>query len=849
MEKNLINGTKLKDLLSIKGENRNIQIYKKKFMKSMSPYCFYLLSILMAYIGVGCSFVSCSSFLDKDRHNPYLCTNGNTMLRISEDESDALLYLERNEDSGLISITQLNNLSLKTSNGWESLGKLTFCEYAENKWSYKSKLSGSGNTIRFEINRVDSNGFNIVAKGLEQHGIIAVKGNWRLNPIEQIYGFGETWNGHLGQRGQRLTLWNKGGTPDECAYMPYWVSTRNYGLFLRYGGLVRVDIGRLDTEKIAFEVEGPSFDLTLFSAENIAGSVKTFAKITGLPNVPPRWSFKPWFWLMSTPDNPRGSIRDLKAHHTIDMVKRLKKMDIPVGVTWFEPPWQTNRTSFIADNKFSNDLKKDIETLNTLDVRTLAWTVPYTTKGAKNWEEAINKGYLVRKPETEKPLINEIVHITASGELEGTYYNSIDFYNPKAFSWWQDQIGKALNLEFQGFKLDAGQDIPEDAVLHDQLKGKDIHNSYARLYNQVFWETLNKRIPNDFLTVSRAAWIGSAPFTVFKWPGDLSADFGNNGLSSSLYSSLSLALSGFPFVSTDIGGFENRPPNERVFIRWTQFGSMLPGMQTLNMPWWFSEGTQRHFRHLAWLHTSLTPYWMSLAKQAAQDGTPLCRPLVWDYQDEQESWYVDDQFTVGPFLLVAPIINGDFGRNVYLPKGRWIDFWDQDQVTEGPIIHKWHKGWDDSALHKFPLYLKEGSIIPLELTNNVTDLGWLSLDGYTTLAIWPQQEGRSSFDLNDQEKIYIETEKIDNQFTIALEGVWEKILFRIQIQKKQKPTLLVLDGKPIEKAISLTALKSSMSPIWFFQETTNILWLHLGSNQHGNHIKFEMKDHKKPVDD
>ncbi len=49
--------------------------------------------------------------------------------------------------------------------------------------------------------------------------------------VEEIYGFGETWNKHLAQRGRALEIWDEAGTPDQCAWMPYFVSTNNYVFF------------------------------------------------------------------------------------------------------------------------------------------------------------------------------------------------------------------------------------------------------------------------------------------------------------------------------------------------------------------------------------------------------------------------------------------------------------------------------------------------------------------------------------------------------------------------------------------------------------------------------------------
>ncbi|HYD83769.1 MAG TPA: TIM-barrel domain-containing protein, partial [Opitutus sp.] len=450
---------------------------------------------------------------------------------------------------------------------------------------------------------------------------------------------------------------------------------------------------------------------------------------------------------MADPGQPGAKIDTLKGEHFVQMVEKLQALSIPVGVTWFEPPWQDARNSFVPNPAFSADLRGLVRQLEERGVRTLAWTVPYTTAEASNWKEAVGRGYLVRKPGTT--VDGAKVKVTASGELEGRYYNMIDLFNPEAFAWWRAQIERSLETGIRGYKLDAGQDLPADALLHGGRRGADVHNSYAAEYSRVFFEALQKKYGDDFLMVPRAAWMGSSAFTNFKWPGDLSGSYANNGLPSSVYSSLSLAFSGFPFVSTDIGGFEDQPAPEHVWLRWAQFGAMLPGMQTLHMRWWYSEESLAHFRFLTWLHTDMTPLWMSLAHEAAATAAPICRPLVWSDQADVETWRVDDQFTVGESLLVAPLLNNNYDRAVYLPEGRWYDFWDNRETFVGPAHVTWFKGW--FVKDKFPLYIKEGAIIPLEVINEFSGFGWPESSGFVTLAMWPRVRGVSEFTLQDTE--------------------------------------------------------------------------------------------------
>lgn len=730
---------------------------------------------------------------------------------------------------------------------WIALAKITATETTARQAAHLKAELANGQPATVDISAAGPDGFRVIIRvarasgtsaapiaGVGSDAVTAVRGATRLAMVEEVYGFGEMWNGHVAQRGQSFDLWDHGGTPDECAYMPYYVSTRNYAFFLNYGGRVHIDAGQRRADVLTYEGPARELDVTLVAGTSIASTVQNFLTIVGLPQRPPRWSFKPWFWLMGDPNRPGARIETLKDHHFIEMVNKLHAMDIPIGVTWFEPPWQTARTTFVPNPQFSHDLPGLVRELSDLGVRALAWTVPYTTNTASNWKEAMNRGFLARKPNAKAS--SGTVTITASGELGGSYYNSVDFYNPEAVSWWQQQIERSLSTGIRGFKLDAGQDLEPDARLYGDRLGADVHNAYALEYNRAFFEVLKQNLGDDFLMIPRAAWVGSSAYTNFKWPGDLAGTFGSNGLPSSVYSSLSLAFCGLPFVSTDIGGFDDQPAEERPWLRWAQFGAMLPGMQTLHMPWWYSERAQKHFRYLTWLHTDLTPTWMSLAHEAAATGAPVCRPLVWSFQDDLDTWRVDDEFTVGDSLLVAPFLNSNFERMVYLPAGVWHDFWNDAETVVGPKHFNWQKGW--SAVDKFPLYIREGAILPLEVSNEHSGFGWAESSGYVTLAIWPKRSGRSEFVLHDTEgPVSIFAAQNERTVQIGWGATKRNHLLRVHLEKA--PKAVASSGAELSQFTSLKAFRGGGEG-WFFEQRTKKLWVRKNNQGAAGEIRVEL---------
>jgi alpha-D-xyloside xylohydrolase len=768
--------------------------------------------------------ISLNVFL-RETPGEYIFINQKTQLVIRKEIWNLRLIGE----DGIVRFIEGKAPAFLINDKWVTLSRTERLVSRDEKRAILQVSLSNGTKASAEVESLSNFGFKIIIKP-EKNEASALRGIIALNPVEEVYGFGEMWNGHVAQRGQSFDIWDKAGTPDECSYMPYFVSTNNYAFFLNYGGMVSFDVGQSNANELVYQAPAPFFDITLVSGNSIASSVQNFLTIAGMPAKPPRWAFEPWFWLMSDPDKPGESINTLRGEHFIVMLDKLKELDIPIGVTWLEPPWQDARTSFIPNTEFCPDLKGLIKRISDRGVKTLAWTVPYTTNTSSNWKEAVAKGYLVRKPESKKG--DEKFTITASGELEGNFYTYIDFFNPEAARWWQEQVEKSLDLGLRGYKLDAAQDLQEDALLYGGRRGSDVHNSYALEYNRVYYNAFKNRLGDDFLMIPRATWVGSSSFTNFKWPGDLSGSFANNGLPSTVYSSLSLAFSGIPFVSTDIGGFSDKPAPENAWIRWAQFGAFLPGMQTLHMPWWYSGEATAHFRYLAWLHNDLIPLWMSLASEAHQNGSPVIRPLVWSFQDDIKCWRVDDEFTVGQSILVAPIINPETNRSVYLPAGIWYDFWDDNQTYKGPLRFNWSKSGSQGR-YRFPVFIKGGSIIPMEISNNVTGFGSSASKGYLTIAVWPEKNKSSEFLLNDREESVLFNSDWEKEDMISVS--WGKTVrnYIFRIHSTNKPLKVVArSGKILRLYDDFISFNSDKGDGWFYESTKKKLWIRLNnSNQ------------------
>jgi alpha-D-xyloside xylohydrolase len=187
-------------------------------------------------------------------------------------------------------------------------------------------------------------------------------------------------------------------------------------------------------------------------------------------------------------------------------------------------------------------------------------------------------------------------------------------------------------------------------------------------------------------------------------------------MAGALRAGLSLSLSGIPFWSHDIGGFWNPPdptqqPDTTLYIRWAQWGLLSSHARFHGHrgrePWWYGDEAVEIVRRFALLRSRLLPYLWTCANEAVETAAPVVRPLLLAYPDDPTTHHLDSQYLLGPWLLVAPVFDPRGRVRVYLPEGRWHDFW-SGEVLDGPR-------WLDITvpLDRLPVYVRDDSLLPM----------------------------------------------------------------------------------------------------------------------------------------
>ncbi|MDX6582392.1 MAG: sulfoquinovosidase [Solirubrobacterales bacterium] len=298
------------------------------------------------------------------------------------------------------------------------------------------------------------------------------------------------------------------------------------------------------------------------------------------------------------------------------------------------------------------------------------------------FDEAVARGYVATHADGSPYVFNS--NFNADGAV-------IDFTNPAAVRWWQDRVTAALRLGADGFMQDFGEQVFDDMRFADGSTGETMHNRLPVLYHRATMRAVRRferRHPKRrifyFTRSGYSGSPGSARYEFGNFPGDETTDWTrSSGLASQTPDMLNRAIGGAYGFTTDIGGFFDvgpyQPTTEELFLRWAEWAALSPFFRLhgsvgagTHTPWSYDDRTVSVYKRLARLHLRARPLILRLWKRADATGMPITRPLWLAYPGDREAARQDQEWLLGPKVLVAPVVEeGAVSRPVYFPKGCW----------------------------------------------------------------------------------------------------------------------------------------------------------------------------------
>ncbi|MGI5863627.1 MAG: TIM-barrel domain-containing protein [Myxococcales bacterium] len=570
---------------------------------------------------------------------------------------------------------------------------------------------------------------------------------------ERFYGFGEK-TGPLLKRGQAMTFWNTDpfgdkdggyapGTDPLYVSIPFFIALRGnhaYGVLTDDTYRLRFDMASRDPLRWSVEADGGVLDQYFVYGPAIRQVVSRYTALTGRMPLPPRWTlgYHQSRWGYYPDEEVRAICRSFR------------ERGIPADGIWLDIQHMDGFRCFTWDPKGFPNPRALIAELEATGFKTTVILDP-GIKTDPDWDvyrEGLERGCYVQR--AGEPYVDKLW----PGDSVFP-----DFSSPRAREWWAGLMRRSTEVGVRGIWIDMnepatvnrelGRTLPNDSVAENDGEPStyaEFHNAYALEEAKATREGLLRAEPErrPFI-LTRAGYAGIQRYAAL-WTGDAPSKW--ETLRETLPMLLGLGLSGVAFVGSDVGGFSGKATPE-LFARWMQLGAFSPFFRghcsikgQRQEPWSFGERVERICRDVIRERYRLLPYLYSLIEESTRTGAPLLRPLVYAFQDDPATHAIDDQAMLGPWLMLAPVLEqGAVRREVYLPRGRWADYW-SGAILEGPARVE-----VEAPLERIPLFVREGALLPC---CEPVDFSEQQADKPLWLELFPSTE-ESSFELYEDE--------------------------------------------------------------------------------------------------
>jgi alpha-D-xyloside xylohydrolase len=410
----------------------------------------------------------------------------------------------------------------------------------------------------------------------------------------------------------------------------------------------------------------------------------------------------------------------------LTVVREYKQRDLPLAIIVSDYFHWRMMGDWAMDPRDWPDPAGMMKELKEMGVELMVSVWPTVNRDNPVFQEMAERGLLAQTEQGVQAHM-PIADTTPEGISLVTYYDST---NPEARAFVWDIVKKNyLDYGVRVFWLDA--DEPELYPIHvNNIRyhlgtGLEVSGIYPLMHQKGFYEGMRAAGHEQVINLSRSAWAGTQRYGAAVWSGDIRSRF--EVLRAQIPAGLNIAMSGIPWWTTDIGGFMQGDIRTDYFkelvVRWFQFGVFCPlfrlhgvrepmnglyGAQSSgagNEVWSFGETAYQIIRHLLFLREKLKPFLRVLNQAAHEHGSPVMRPLYFEFPNDANAANLADQFMLGQDLLVAPVTDqGATARSVYLPAGAdWVDAWSNQEFAGGQTYLV------EAPLERIPVYWRKGS--------------------------------------------------------------------------------------------------------------------------------------------
>jgi len=552
---------------------------------------------------------------------------------------------------------------------------------------------------------------NLFAREMKPHlgGDYSLTTRFESDADEKLFGMGQYQQPHFNLKGCTLELAHR----NSQASVPFMLSSKGYGFLWNNPAIGYATFGKNITEWRAASTKAMDYWIT--AGDTPSEIMESYSNVTGKTPMMPEFGLGLW----------QSKLRYATQNELLTVAREYHRRKLPLDVIvidFFHWPIQG---SWKLDPRFWPDPKAMVDELSQMGINLMISIWPTVDLYSPNYDEMLKNGYLVQ---CERGMRITIEGMGACGFYDATHPDAQKFlwseakknyydYGIKLF--WLDEAEPEYGVyDFDNYRYHIGSNM-------------QVGNIYPTLYTKGFYDGLKQEGQDDIVTLVRCAWAGSQKYAALVWSGDIDSSF--ESMRNQLSIGLSMGIAGIPWWTTDIGGFHGGNPDDENFreciIRWFQWGAFCPvfrlhgdrspsgmpeelkdfegvlGSGANNEVWSYGDTAYEIFKKYIFLREKIRPIVREAMEQAHTKGSPVMRPLFYNYPADKKAWEVYTEYCLGDDLLVAPILyEGQRNRDVYLPAGNnWICI-NSNNVYQGGETHT-----VDAPLDTIPVFARADS--------------------------------------------------------------------------------------------------------------------------------------------
>lgn len=544
---------------------------------------------------------------------------------------------------------------------------------------------------------------------------------------EKIFGMGQYQQPYLDLKGHDLELAHR----NSQASVPFALSSLGYGLLWNNPAIGRAVLGKNIMSFEAFSTQ--SLDYWIVAGDTPSQIIESYADATGKVPMMPEYGLG--FW--------QCKLRYQTQEELLEVAREYRRRELPIDlivVDFFHWPQQgdwkfdrrywpdpgKNSSSSPAQRKLTSGTDAMVKELADLKIELMVSIWPTVHRLSANYAEMLEHGYLIR--------VDRGVRVGLDFEGQTIHF---DATNPKAREFvWEKCKANYFSKGIKTFWLDEAE--PEysaydfDNFRYHRGPNLRIGNIYPVEYARAFYEGQEKEGQQQIVNLIRCAWAGSQRFGALVWSGDIASSW--SSLRNQLAAGLNMGIAGIPWWTTDIGGFHGGDPNDErfreLFIRWFQWGAFCPVMRLHgdreprqvpdgltvingttacsgadNEVWSYGPEAYEICKKYMFVREKLRDYTRGLMREAHEKGTPVMRPLFYEFPGDQNAWDIGEQYMFGDTYLCCPVLApGTTKQSVYLPRlggaAQWKLFETETIFEDGQVIEI------DCPLDTMPVFVK-----------------------------------------------------------------------------------------------------------------------------------------------